>query len=93
MDVPRSLAVAAAAMIEAEIGDTDAVERIGKGDLLGRSAVGQQAVAADDNSRFMGIRKMQGSDQLIAIGHERNDVLGGHKSRILFNIESVRPIT
>ncbi len=44
-----TLALAAAAVVKTKVGDALGIAGLGQGDLFGRVAVGQQAVASDDH--------------------------------------------
>ena len=81
------LAVAAAAMIETEVGDADAIQGLGQSDLFGGAAIGQQAVTADDKGRpGDGVGKMQGAGELDAVGLEVDDLFRGHGVRLGFEV-------
>ena len=78
-----ALAVSASAVVEAEVGDAELVEGLGQGDLFGGVAVGQEAVAADDEWGLRCVGEMQGADELDAVGGEADVLLGWHGDTLL----------
>lgn len=76
--IEMPLAVAASAVIEAEICDAKAVEGFGQGDLFGRVAVGQEAVATDDEWGVRCMGEVQGAGELDVVCGEMDVVLGRH---------------
>jgi hypothetical protein len=67
-----ALAVAAAPMIEAKIGQAVFVASACQVDLLGRVAIGHQAVASDDKRGVFSIREVQRADKRQTVGFKRN---------------------
>ena len=49
-----------------------------KGDLLGGLAVGEQAVAADDEGGLRGIRQVQGTNQVVLVRFESDGLAVWH---------------
>ena len=71
----NALTFTATAVVEAEIGDALGVAGVGQRDLLGRVAVGQQAVATDDHRGGGNIGHVQGTGELVAVGVELDGLL------------------
>jgi len=67
-------AVAATAEIESQVADSMITAGSGQGDLLGRVAIGQQAMATDYHGGWCAVRQMEGAHQLVCTGIE-GDVL------------------
>lgn len=70
-------AVAATAEIESQIADATMTTGSGQGDLFGRTAIGQQAVAADHHRGWCAVRQMKGAHQLVCTGIEGEVLLHG----------------
>ena len=71
-----SCAFPAAPVVKAEKSQAESVAGLGESDLLGRTAVAQQPVAADDDRRVVGCGKMQRPLELEPIRGKLN-VRGG----------------